>query len=176
MSRFGAIDVLVNNAGTNPYFGPLMDIDPVRAEKTVRPQPVRPGPVEPAGLEGVDVRPAAARSSTSPPSAACSPSPASATTTPPRPRSSTSPASSPPNSRPAVRVNGVAPGIVRTQLARGLWENNEQYLNDNCPSAASASPTTSPTSITFLGGPASRWMTGQTLVVDGGAQIRSSLA
>src|SRR3954471_10338684 len=36
MERFGAIDVLVNNAGTNPYFGPLMDIDPVRAEKTVR--------------------------------------------------------------------------------------------------------------------------------------------
>src|SRR4029453_2549068 len=36
MERFGAIDVLVNNAGTNPYFGPLMEIDPVRAEKTTR--------------------------------------------------------------------------------------------------------------------------------------------
>src|SRR5689334_14678721 len=36
VQRFGGVDVLVNNAGTNPYFGPLMEIDPVRAEKTVR--------------------------------------------------------------------------------------------------------------------------------------------
>jgi hypothetical protein len=28
--------VLVNNAGTNPFFGSLMDIDPVVAEKTTR--------------------------------------------------------------------------------------------------------------------------------------------
>src|SRR5262245_59106501 len=33
MARFGRVDVLVNNAGTNPYFGPLVDIDQVRAEK-----------------------------------------------------------------------------------------------------------------------------------------------
>src|SRR5438128_336858 len=36
IARFGRIDVLVNNAGTNPYFGPLVDLDAVRAEKTVR--------------------------------------------------------------------------------------------------------------------------------------------
>src|SRR5690348_5185146 len=34
VQRFGAVDVLVNNAGTNPYFGPLVEIDAVRAEKT----------------------------------------------------------------------------------------------------------------------------------------------
>ena len=32
--RFGSLDVLVNNAGTNPYFGPMIDIDLVRAQKT----------------------------------------------------------------------------------------------------------------------------------------------
>src|SRR5215203_5670864 len=36
VERFGGIDVLVNNAATNPYMGPLMGIDVARAEKTVR--------------------------------------------------------------------------------------------------------------------------------------------
>src|SRR4051794_6116558 len=34
MARFGSVDVLVNNAATSPYFGPLVDLDAVRAEKT----------------------------------------------------------------------------------------------------------------------------------------------
>ena len=35
MERFGAVDALVNNAGTNPYMGPLVEIDDVRMQKTV---------------------------------------------------------------------------------------------------------------------------------------------
>jgi NAD(P)-dependent dehydrogenase (short-subunit alcohol dehydrogenase family) len=33
---FGAVDVLVNNAATNPYYGPIIDIDRGRADKTLR--------------------------------------------------------------------------------------------------------------------------------------------
>ncbi|WP_434582086.1 SDR family NAD(P)-dependent oxidoreductase [Carbonactinospora thermoautotrophica] len=36
VSALGGLDVLVNNAATNPYFGPLVDLDLARAEKTVR--------------------------------------------------------------------------------------------------------------------------------------------
>jgi NAD(P)-dependent dehydrogenase (short-subunit alcohol dehydrogenase family) len=36
VERFGSIDVLVNNAATNPYYGPIIDLDTARAEKTVR--------------------------------------------------------------------------------------------------------------------------------------------
>ena len=36
VERFGSLDVLVNNAATNPYYGPLMEIDRPRAEKTVQ--------------------------------------------------------------------------------------------------------------------------------------------
>src|ERR1700690_993311 len=32
VERFGALDALVNNAGTNPYFGPLIEIDDVRMQ------------------------------------------------------------------------------------------------------------------------------------------------
>ncbi|MGI9064292.1 MAG: SDR family NAD(P)-dependent oxidoreductase, partial [Pseudonocardiaceae bacterium] len=36
VERFGGLDVLVNNAATNPYMGPLMGIDTPRADKTVK--------------------------------------------------------------------------------------------------------------------------------------------
>ncbi|MER7001782.1 SDR family oxidoreductase [Dactylosporangium sp. NPDC000555] len=173
--RFGAIDVLVNNAGTNPYFGPLMDIDPVRAEKTVRlnqfgvvlwsqlvwkaSMSARGGAiVNVASLGGMLTEPgigyynatkAAVIHLTRQMGAELAPS---------------------------VRVNAVAPGIVRTQLARGLWEDHEEYLSGRLPLRRIGEPEDIADVITFLAGAASRWMTGQTIVVDGGAQILSSLA
>ncbi len=36
MERFGALDILVNNAATNPYMGPTIDIDLPRLDKTDR--------------------------------------------------------------------------------------------------------------------------------------------
>ena len=36
LARFGALDVLVNNAGTNPYFGPMIDIDLVGRRRRSR--------------------------------------------------------------------------------------------------------------------------------------------
>lgn len=35
LERFGRFDILVNNVSTNPYFGPLMEIDAERARRTV---------------------------------------------------------------------------------------------------------------------------------------------
>ncbi|MER7275330.1 SDR family oxidoreductase [Dactylosporangium sp. NPDC000244] len=174
MARFGAIDVLVNNAGTNPYFGPLMDIDPVRAEKTVRLNQFGPvlwsqlvwkasmsqrgagtivnvasvgGVLTEPGIGYYNATKAAVIHLTRQMAAELAP----------------------------VRVNAVAPGIVRTHLARGLWESNEDFLNDKLPLGRIGEPDDIADVITFLAGPASRWMTGQALVVDGGAQIRSSL-
>ena len=36
VERFGGVDILVNNAATNPYYGPIIDLDTARADKTVR--------------------------------------------------------------------------------------------------------------------------------------------
>ena len=36
IERFGGLDILVNNAATNPYAGPTMDIDPGRFDKTLQ--------------------------------------------------------------------------------------------------------------------------------------------
>ncbi|MGH9094922.1 MAG: glucose 1-dehydrogenase, partial [Acidimicrobiales bacterium] len=36
VERFGSVDILVNNAATNPYFGPSIDIDLARYDKTMQ--------------------------------------------------------------------------------------------------------------------------------------------
>lgn len=175
MSRFGAIDVLVNNAGTNPYFGPLMDIDPVRAEKTARLNQF--GPVlwsQLAWKASMSARGGAIVNVASVGGLLTEPGIGYYNATKAAVIHLTRQLAA--ELAPGVRVNGVAPGIVRTKLARGLWENNEQYLNDHLPLGRIGEPDDIADVITFLGGPASRWMTGQTLVIDGGAQIRSSLA
>ncbi|GAA2363949.1 SDR family oxidoreductase [Dactylosporangium salmoneum] len=175
MQRFGAIDVLVNNAGTNPYFGPLMDIDPVRAEKTVRlnqfgvvlwSQLVWKASMSARG--GAIVNVASVGGVLTEPGIGYYNATKAAVIHLTRQMGA--------ELAPAVRVNAVAPGIVRTHLARGLWENNEEYLREKLPLGRIGEPDDIADVITFLAGPGARWMTGQTLVVDGGAQIRSSLS
>jgi NAD(P)-dependent dehydrogenase (short-subunit alcohol dehydrogenase family) len=77
---------------------------------------------------------------------------------------------------PGVRVNAVAPGVVRTHLAKALWENFEAQISEALPLKRIGEPDDIADVITFLGSDASRWLTGQTLVVDGGAQIRFGLS
>ncbi|HTJ33959.1 MAG TPA: SDR family oxidoreductase [Dactylosporangium sp.] len=174
MARFGSVDVLVNNAGTNPYFGPLMDIDPVRADKTVRlnqfgvvlwSQLVWKASMSARG--GAIVNVASVGGVLTEPGIGYYNATKAAVIHLTRQMGA--------ELAPGVRVNAVAPGIVRTHLARGLWENNEEYLSDKLPLGRIGEPDDIADVIMFLAGPASRWMTGQTLVVDGGAQIRSSL-
>jgi NAD(P)-dependent dehydrogenase (short-subunit alcohol dehydrogenase family) len=74
-----------------------------------------------------------------------------------------------------VRVNAVAPGVVRTHLARALWEPYEQPLADALPLRRIGEPDDIADAIVFLAGDASRWVTGQTLVVDGGTTVRQTL-
>ena len=77
--------------------------------------------------------------------------------------------------RYGVRVNAIAPGIVRTQLARALWESYEDRLREQLPLGRIGEPEDIASVAVFLAGSASAWMTGQTLVVDGGAIARPSL-
>ena len=57
VERFGRLDILVNNAATNPYFGPMIDIDRARADKTVQVNQLRLPGVDPGRLAGRHVRP-----------------------------------------------------------------------------------------------------------------------
>jgi NAD(P)-dependent dehydrogenase (short-subunit alcohol dehydrogenase family) len=70
---------------------------------------------------------------------------------------------------PMVRVNAVAPGVVRTKLSELLWREQEQSLTDTLPLARIGEPDDIGWAIAFLASDAAAWITGQTLVVDGGA-------
>ena len=103
-ARFGRVDILVNNAATNPYMGPIMDIDTGRFDKTVAVNWRGPLVWTPGRLAGLDGRSTAAWCSTSPRSAACRSSRRSASTTAPRRRSCTSPGTLALELSPGVRV------------------------------------------------------------------------
>lgn len=173
VAEFGSVDVLVNNAGTNPYFGPLIDIDLPRAEKTVEINQTailvwtqlawkasmaeRGGTiVNIASIGGMSTEPGIGYYNVTKAAVIHLTRQFGA------------------ELAPHVRVNAIAPGVVRTHLAKALWENHEELLNQSLPLGRIGEPDDIGRVAVFLAGDDSAWMTGQTLVVDGGAMIRPS--
>ena len=72
-----------------------------------------------------------------------------------------------------VRVNCIAPGLVRTDFARALWENPETYKAsvERYPLRRIGEPDEIAGTAVFLASQAGSFVTGQTIVVDGGATI-----
>ena len=172
--RFGRIDVLVNNAGTNPYYGPMVDLDQARADKTVQvnqfavvlwTQLVWKASMAEHG--GAILNVASLGGMLTEPGIGYYNATKAAVIQLTRQFAM--------ELAPGVRVNAVAPGVVRTRLARGLWEGKEERLNAALPLGRIGEPDDIADAITFLAGDGASWITGQTLVVDGGAQVRSGL-
>src|SRR3954451_16955915 len=72
-----------------------------------------------------------------------------------------------------VRVNCVAPGLVKTDFAKALWENKAAVARRNAvtPLRRIGAPDEIGGVAAFLAGPAASFITGQTIVVDGGVTI-----
>jgi NAD(P)-dependent dehydrogenase (short-subunit alcohol dehydrogenase family) len=170
IERFGGLDILVNNAATNPYFGPAIEIDLARYDKTwdvnVRGPLVwtqlawkaamaeRGGSViNIASVGGLSVEPgigiyngtkAALIHLTKTLAAELAPS---------------------------VRVNAIAPGLVKTDMARALWEPAEERIARSMPLGRLGEPADIANAALYLASDLSSWVTGHTLVVDGGALL-----
>lgn len=72
-----------------------------------------------------------------------------------------------------VRVNCIAPGLVKTDFARALWEDPERLrqVNTSVPLRRIGEPDEIAGTAVYLASRAGSFMTGQTIVVDGGATI-----
>jgi NAD(P)-dependent dehydrogenase (short-subunit alcohol dehydrogenase family) len=177
LEEWGRIDVLVCNAGVNPYYGPLGGIDDERYDKIMNSNVrstlwlanmVFPAMAERgsgaaiflssvAGLSGSSVIGAYAVSKTALIGLA---------------RSLASEWG-----RFGIRVNCLAPGIVRTDFAKALWGNPKIAEPAIARTALRrlAEPDDVAGAAIFLAGRAGAYVTGQTIVIDGGMTIDAGM-
>ena len=72
-----------------------------------------------------------------------------------------------------VRANCIAPGLIKTDFAKALWEDPDTLArrNETTPLRRIGEPDEIAGAAVFLAAPASRFMTGQSMVIDGGVTI-----
>jgi NAD(P)-dependent dehydrogenase (short-subunit alcohol dehydrogenase family) len=168
LARFGALDILVNNAATNPHFGPLIGIDRSRAMKTVEVNQYGALAWTQAAYQAVMAQRGGTVLNV-----------ASLGGLRPEPGIGWYNATKAAvihltkqlawELAPAVRVNALAPGLVRTSFARALWEEHEERVVSHTPLGRIGEPDDIAKAALFLVSDAASWITGEVLIVDGGA-------
>jgi NAD(P)-dependent dehydrogenase (short-subunit alcohol dehydrogenase family) len=171
LDRYGRLDVLVNNAGVSPYFGPLAAIDDRSFARALDVNLHAPllwsGLAWSAWMEhngGSIVNIASIAGLGTGPGFGIYNVTKAALIHMTRQLAL--------ELAPGVRVNALAPGIVRTDMARPLWERQERDVAAATPLGRIGEPSDVGAAVLFLASDAAAWITGATLVVDGG-QIQS---
>ena len=170
IERFGRLDILVNNAATNPYAGPIMEVDEGRYDKTFQVNVKGPifwsqaawrkwmkdnggvimniasvGGLRSEGLLGIyNLTKAALIHLTRQLGGELG---------------------------PKVRVVGIAPGLVKTDFAQMLVDNFGETLARSMPTRRLGEPEDIAHLATFLASDLASWITGETYVIDGGAGV-----
>ncbi|MFF3599843.1 SDR family oxidoreductase [Kitasatospora indigofera] len=76
---------------------------------------------------------------------------------------------------PRIRVNAVAPAVVKTKFAEALYEGREEEVSAAYPLGRLGVPEDIAGAVAFLLSADAAWITGQTLVVDGGVTLGGGL-
>ncbi len=167
--RHGRLDQLVNNAGINPAYGPLLDVDPGAARKILDVNVLSAlawtrDAVATGTLRSVVNISSIAGVSASPNIAMYGVSKAALINLTTQLAAELA---------PEVRVNAVAPAVVRTAFARALYEGREEQATAPYPLRRLGEPEDVAGPVCFLLSDDAAWVTGQTMVIDGGASLRS---
>ncbi|MFB7937254.1 SDR family oxidoreductase [Streptomyces sp. NPDC004779] len=174
MDAFGRVDYLVNNAGTNPVFGPIADLDLDVARKVFETNVVSAlgfaqrtwhawqkenggAIVNIASVAGISASPFIGAYGVS--------KAAMINLTQQLAH----------EFAPVVRVNAIAPAVVKTKFAQALYEGREAEAAAAYPMGRLGVPEDIGGAAAFLTSDQSGWITGQTLVVDGGIFLNAGV-
>ncbi|MFC9787861.1 SDR family oxidoreductase [Rhodococcus sp. NPDC127528] len=174
LEKFGSVDILVNNAGTNPAFGPLVEQDHSRFAKTFDVNLWAPllwtglaaeawmgehggSVVNTASIGGIGRAPNLGMYNVSKAALIYLTKQLALELS------------------PRIRVNAVAPGVVRTKLAEALWKEHEEQVAESIALARIGEPVDVAAAIAFLASDAASWITGETMVIDGGRHLGDAL-
>lgn len=175
LERFGALDILVNNAGTNPAFGPLLEQGHERFLKTLEINLWAPalwtrlawdaameerggavvniaslgGLIAGANVGVYNVSKAGLIHLTRQLALELA---------------------------PRVRVNAVAPGVVRTRLAEALWKDHEPAVVASTPLGRIGEPRDVASAVAFLASDEASFITGEAMLLDGGLLLANPAA
>lgn len=166
--RHGRIDHLVNNAGINPVYGPLLETDPTAVQKIFAVNVVAmmewTRDALAAGLSKSIVNlSSVSATSASPGIAFYGVSKAAVVNLTIQLANELG---------PDIRVNAVAPAVIKTDFARSLYEGRETEVAAGYVLKRLGAPEDVAGPVAFLLSDDASWVTGQTLVIDGGGRAR----
>ena len=171
LERLGGLDILVNNAATSPYAGPVIECDLPRWQKTLDVNLTAPlvwtqvawrRAMKESGGSVINLS-SVGGFSTNPIIGAYDLTKAALMHLTQQLAAELG---------PGVRVNALAPGLVRTEFARTLWDQGRgEKIAAAYPLRRLGQPEDIAAAAVFLSAGTGSWITGQTLVVDGGALV-----
>ncbi|MFD4137369.1 SDR family oxidoreductase [Streptomyces sp. NBC_00390] len=174
MDAFGRVDFLINNAGTNPVFGPIAELDLGVARKVYETNVISAlgfaqqtwkawqkenggAIVNIASVAGVSASPFIGAYGMS------------------KAAMVNLTLQLAHEMAPGVRVNAIAPAVIKTKFAEALYEGREAEAAAAYPLGRLGVPSDIGGAAAFLTSDQSDWVTGQTLVVDGGIFLNAGV-